>query len=191
MVGPGHPFLDLHGDEGKGPPVSTPELLHDTTTTTEADVRPATPTAAEVSRRMFLRVGATGAATVGLYAAGSSLLPGLGNRGLLSADGVFGAASIAIADSVYTEVFPTSPLIMKPFTDPLTVPKAARPATDYKTWASVPGPQQGGQSSQGKETHQKWCSDLPAEYDKDPLIYKFDVKVAGHSFTSSSVLPLT
>src|SRR3954463_1636946 len=60
---------------------------------------------------MFLRVGATGAAAVGLYAAGSALRPNLTSRGLLSADGVFGAGSIAIADSVYTEVWPQRALL--------------------------------------------------------------------------------
>src|SRR4051794_35353450 len=139
---------------------------------------------------MFLRVGATGAAAVGLYAAGSALGPNLRARGLLSADGVFGAASIAIADSVYTEVWPTSPLILEPFKDNLPIPSALRP-TSAGSWSGpLPGPGTGQQSSEGKERHQIWPSQLPAGYNSDPLLYRIDIKVAGHSFTSSQVLPI-
>ncbi len=150
----------------------------------------ATPSAHEVSRRMFLRVGATGAAAVGLYAAGNALLPSLGQRGLLSPDGVFGAASIAIADGVYTEVWPTSPLILEPFKDELPIPKALAPSADYKSWAKPPGPGQGQQNSLGNEQHQIWPTD-PRVGSPDPIVYKIDIKVAGHSFTSSKVLPIT
>src|SRR3954451_2952229 len=139
---------------------------------------------------MFLRVGATGAAAVGLYAAGSALRPNLTSRGLLSADGVFGAGSIAIADSVYTEVWPTSPLILEPFKDNLPIPSALRP-TSAGSWSGpLPGPAAGQQSSEGKERHQIWPSQLPAGYNSDPLLYRIDIKVAGHSFTSSQGLPI-
>jgi hypothetical protein len=54
--------------------------------------------------------------------------PFLAARGLLSADGAFAATSIALGDTaLYIEDFPTSPLILSPFTDPLPVPKALRP----------------------------------------------------------------
>ncbi|HEX5407204.1 MAG TPA: hypothetical protein VFX16_33425, partial [Pseudonocardiaceae bacterium] len=54
-------------------------------------------------------------------------MPSLQQRGLLSSNGVLDAASIALADQLYTEVFPTSPLILNPFTDPMPVLQAARP----------------------------------------------------------------
>ena len=67
-----------------------------------------------IRRRMFLRIGAVGAAAVGLEAGFSLLTPALTERGLLSPDGVFGAVAQAWADAIYTEVFPTSPLVLSP-----------------------------------------------------------------------------
>jgi len=155
-----------------------------------------------VSRRNFLRVGAAGGGLVAFYAARSVLAPTLQQRGLLSPDGVFGAASTALADGVYTEVFPTSPLIMKPFNDPLPIPKAARPVAtaEVGTWKFQPGPGAGQQnvlsSSGGNERHQCWSNDDRIKASNggaaypDPIVYKFDVKVAQHTFTSSAVLPI-
>src|SRR5947208_2027951 len=76
-----------------------------------------------LSRRNVLRISAAGAAAFGLGAGRLLLEPSLAQRGLASANGVFGAASIAWADLLYTEVFPTSPLILEPFKDALNVPK--------------------------------------------------------------------
>ena len=89
------------------------------------------------SRRMLLRAGAIGATAVGLQAGKSLLAPNLAGRGLWTPDGVFGAASIAWADNIYTEVFPTSPLILSPFSEPLAPKLAERPA-DVLTWAVKP-----------------------------------------------------
>ena len=88
------------------------------------------------SRRMLLRAGAIGAGAAGLQAANSLLAPNLAGRGLWTADGVFGAASIAWADNIYTEAFPTSPAILSPFTDPLKPKLTERPA-DVLTWAGA------------------------------------------------------
>src|SRR6187200_729222 len=93
-----------------------------------------------VARREFLRLGAIGGAAVAAGAVASRWMPDLRERGLLSADGVFDAASIAWADSLYVEAFPTSPLILNPFNDPLVVPQALRPELDFATWAAPPGP---------------------------------------------------
>ena len=44
---------------------------------------------------------------------------------------------------LYIEAFPTSPLILSPFNDPLTIPKAAGPDRRSRTstrWSSPPGP---------------------------------------------------
>ena len=78
-----------------------------------------------VGRREFIRLGAIGGAAVAAGAVASTWMPDLRQRGLLSAEGVFDAASIAWADSLYDEVFPTSPLILNPFSDELTVPAGA------------------------------------------------------------------
>ena len=60
-----------------------------------------------VSRRNVLRAGAVGVAAVGIGAGKVLMQPSLQGRGLLSPDGVFEATSIALADSLYVEVFPT------------------------------------------------------------------------------------
>src|SRR3954454_2546366 len=93
-----------------------------------------------VSRRTVLRAGAVGAAAFGLSAGRLVLEPSLAQKGFNSPNGLFGAASMAWADSLYDEVYPTSPLILNPFTDPLPVPKALRPVpkSDWTNWAHKP-----------------------------------------------------
>ncbi|HVQ51159.1 MAG TPA: hypothetical protein VMS92_14050 [Mycobacterium sp.] len=77
-----------------------------------------------VARREFLSLGAIGGAAVAAGAVASTWMPDLRQRGLPSADGVFDAASIAWADSLYRDAFPTSPLILNPFSDELPIPLA-------------------------------------------------------------------
>ena len=115
---------------------------------------------AGISRRNILRAGAVGVAAVGLGAGKVLMAPSLQVRGLLTKDGVFEAGSIAVAESLYDEVFPTSPLILTPFTDPLLVPSAATPLTSAQTGTlrPQPGPGVGQQNSFQNETHQMWPS---------------------------------
>ena len=148
-----------------------------------------------LQRRTFLKLGAAGAGAVALGAAGSVLGPDLRKRGLMSADGVFDAASIAFADSIYIEAFPTSPVILNPFNDPLPVPvaKAPVPAAEWKNWVNAPGPGNGQQNSIGNEKHQIWCEDaskVGAAYACEPTVYKITLKVSTHSFSKSDVLPI-
>ncbi len=140
------------------------------------------------SRRALLKVGAAGAAVVGLGAS-KLWVPSLRDKGLLSADGVFEATSIALTDALYLELFPTSPLILSPFSDALPIPMALRPQSesDYKGWAVPPGPGAGQQTSYGNQAHQKWSSDIGCP---DPIVYRIDVKIATHAFTTSRVLPI-
>jgi FtsP/CotA-like multicopper oxidase with cupredoxin domain len=142
-----------------------------------------------VSRRTALRLGAIGAAGVAIGAGRLLAEPGLAQQGLLSSNGVFAAAATAVADLVYIEAFPTSPLILSPFTDPLPIPKALAPVPKsvYSAWASPPGPGQGQQNSLGNERHQIWPSQLGYP---DPIVYKIDLLVRQHAFTSSQVLPI-
>lgn len=149
-----------------------------------------------LTRRTALRAGAVGAAGVAAGAFGGLAGPSLARRGLLSADGVLTATGTAVADTLfYKEVYPTSPLILEPFKDELVVPRALRPAPDVDTWSSRPGPGDGqqngsdgrygtGPDSLGNERHQVWPSSLGLP---DPLVYKIEVKVAQHSFTTSKV----
>jgi FtsP/CotA-like multicopper oxidase with cupredoxin domain len=144
---------------------------------------------AGISRRNVLRAGAVGAAVVGAGAAKVLMQPSLTARGLMNPDGVFGAASIALADSIYIEAFPTSPLILNPFSDALLVPPAATPLTPAEVAALPlpPGPGVGQQNSFRNETHQLWPSAIGFP---DPIVYKFDMLVRTHSFTTSPVLPI-
>jgi FtsP/CotA-like multicopper oxidase with cupredoxin domain len=142
-----------------------------------------------VTRRNLLRAGAVGVAAVGLGAGKVLMQPSLRTRGLMSPDGVFGAASEAIADSLYIEAFPVSPLILNPFNDPLPILKAAKPLspTEVAALSPPPGPGVGQQNSFGNETHQLW---VDAVGFPDPIIYDIKVQVAQHSFTTSQVLPI-
>jgi FtsP/CotA-like multicopper oxidase with cupredoxin domain len=143
----------------------------------------------QISRRAFLRLGMTGAAALTLGSAGALVVPNLSRRGLLSPDGLFEAASIALADTLYTEVFPTSPLILNPFQDLLTVPKALAPTpkSTYSAWKSPPGPGAGQQNWYGTDAHQIWPSQLGYP---DPIVYQIKIQVNTHSFTTSKVLPI-
>jgi FtsP/CotA-like multicopper oxidase with cupredoxin domain len=152
-----------------------------------------------VSRRNVLRFGAAGAAAFGLGAGRLLVEPSLSQRGLLSGNGLLGAVSMAWADALYTEIFPTSPLILSPFRDPLPVPKALRPVPKsvYSSWKNPPGPglnqQNGNPKGVGNETHQLWPSKIPAALGgpyPDPIVYKIDLLVRQHAFTTSQVLPI-
>ncbi len=143
-----------------------------------------------VPRRTFLKLGATGGAIVALGTAGSALVPDLRRRGLLSLDGLFDAASMAFANAIYIENFPTSPLILSPFTDLLPIPKAMAPipVSEFSSWSTPPGPGIGQQTNADpNERHQKWTSDIGSP---DPLVYLIKLEVNTHSFTSSQVLPI-
>ena len=140
-----------------------------------------------MARRQFLRLGAIGGAAVAAGAVASTWAPDLRKRGLLSSKGVFDAASIAWADALYLESFPTSPLVLNPFTDKLPIPKALVPELDYAGWKLPPGPGDGQQNSLRNQRHQKWSGDTGAT---DPVVYKIELKVDEHSFTTSPVLPI-
>jgi len=135
-------------------------------------------------------MGAIGAAVFAAGTAGSVVVPDLRRRGLWTPDGVFDAASIAWANAVYTEAFPTSPLILSPFSDELPVPRALAPIakSEWSNWAQPPGPGLGQQSSLGNQQHQIWTP--PGNPVQDPIVYHIKVQVNQHGFTSSQVLPI-
>jgi len=152
----------------------------------------------QLPRRSFLKLGAVGAAAVAVGTTGSLVVPELRRKGLLSANGVFEASSQALAALVYLEVFPTSPLILHPFTDEFVKPKAASPVPYSmwsNDWAYKPGPGPGQQNSYGvtndasdPNQHQRWKG-----YDSEtdpPIVYQIKAEVDTHSFTTSAVLPI-
>jgi FtsP/CotA-like multicopper oxidase with cupredoxin domain len=155
------------------------------------------------SRRTILTVGAgaVGGAAVALIAA-KTMGGGLGVKG--SVDAALSATSVALGDGLfYIEAFPTSPLILSPFTDKLTVPKALRPVpeAEYSAWTNPPGGGPGQQNSLRNQQHQIWPTAIPAigDWGKEtggrggsplPIMYKIDHLVSTHSFTTSQVLPI-
>jgi FtsP/CotA-like multicopper oxidase with cupredoxin domain len=189
-----------------GTPGTTERPATDTADPAPTGPRAAVPTAAPpvaaptpldsgVTRRAFLRVGALGVAAAGLYGGRSLLVPSLAERGLLSPDGVFGAASQAWADSIYTEVFPTSPLVLSPFTERIDNPRALGPSRltpppSKKVQTSLHDPNDPPNVFQ---QHQIWVDEVPPELGGPlpfPITYDVHVQVAAHSFTSSQVMPI-
>jgi FtsP/CotA-like multicopper oxidase with cupredoxin domain len=108
---------------------------------------------------------------------GASAFAGPGSGGSTTAGNPCGQA---------IEVFPTSPFILQPFSDPMPIPTALAPASDVSTWSKKPGPGVGQQDSYGY-THQLWTSQLGLP---DPLIYRIKLQVNTHSFSSSPVMTL-
>jgi FtsP/CotA-like multicopper oxidase with cupredoxin domain len=130
-----------------------------------------------LTRRDVLRIGAmTGAATA---------------LGTLGARPTTAAAQAACTGLLPLEVYPTSPLILRPFTDSLPIPKALAPVDKsvVDTWANPPGYGTGQQDAFGG-THQLSPSQLPAPYNRDPLVYRIKLETAAHSFSSSPVRTL-
>jgi FtsP/CotA-like multicopper oxidase with cupredoxin domain len=160
-----------------------------------ADLQPADPATQGtpgVTRRTLIRIGAVGAAGIAFTAGRSIAAPYLAQQGVLSPDGVFAAAETALADLIYIEAFPTSPLIIEPFKDNLLIPMAMKPVpySDYSRWARPPGPGDGYQNGGpelGNERHQIWPASMGYP---DPIMYKIDILVATHAFTTSKVLPI-
>jgi FtsP/CotA-like multicopper oxidase with cupredoxin domain len=146
-------------------------------------------TSGGVARRSILRIGAIGTAGLAFGAVQGVVRPFLGNQALLSPDGAFAATADALAGVLYLELFPTSPLIVSPFTDVLPIPRALAPIPKsvYSSWKNPPGPGRGQQSSLGNQQHQIWPSRLGYP---DPIVYKIDLLTRTHAFTTSQVLPI-
>ena len=134
-----------------------------------------------LSRRDVLKIGAaTGAATA------VSVVAGRPERAeAQTASTCTGLGAI--------EAFPTSPLILQPFTDPLPVPKAQAPiaASEVAKWTNKPGSGVGQQDSYGA-THQLWPGQAGTVVESypQPLVYRNTLEVGRHSFSSSPVRTL-
>ena len=150
-----------------------------------------------LTRRDMVKLGAGGAGMFMLSAGGLAVPRGFAGGG--SGGG----------GSLYIEAFPTSPLILKPFSDPMNIPKAMAPV-DPTTWDSMgkdlPDPKKqdclavGDAKYKGRYGYDIGCHQMwPGEgasanwngwIDKTPLVYQIKAQVAGHSFTSSDVQPI-
>jgi FtsP/CotA-like multicopper oxidase with cupredoxin domain len=144
-----------------------------------------------LTRRDMLKISGAGAGVFALTASGLSVPRGFGSGG-----------------SLYIEAFPTSPLITRPFNDPLNIPQALR-ACDPTTWDSYGGlpapenqdcmpasPSNVYKNKYGCDpgTHQLWPGGGRTSSwnwkSRTPLVYQIKLHVAGHSFTSSPVQPI-
>ncbi|HEY5913636.1 MAG TPA: hypothetical protein VJA21_23865, partial [Verrucomicrobiae bacterium] len=140
----------------------------------------------QFSRRQMLK-------TLGLCGGAAIVGPGL----LHGPRAVAGLLPPNTGIGVGGEPFPTSPLILNPFTDELPIPKALAPS-DPTQWKNrygsscPPGPGPGQQCSDGYGTHQIWPSSLL--YNRapmpDPICYKIDLCVDEHKFTEQLVQPI-
>jgi FtsP/CotA-like multicopper oxidase with cupredoxin domain len=148
-----------------------------------------------MGRRDLLKgAAATGAA----LAAGGLAMPAWANVGRRR------WTNTVCANSFPNELYPVSPLILRPFTEPMGIPRAARPvpAAEVATWANQPGPGPGQQDSHGG-THQAWpgpngqpqlstvgidpnvLGNMP-----EPIVYRARMLVSQHSYTRSPVRTL-
>jgi FtsP/CotA-like multicopper oxidase with cupredoxin domain len=130
-----------------------------------------------LTRRDMLRLTASGAGMFMLTASGLAV-SGVGASG----DG-----------GVFIEAFPTSPLILSPFNEPLPIPTALAPIqkTVVDGWKSPPGPDnQDFVKDTTAHTHQLWPGTAPVADFPLPIVYNIKLEVAGHDFTSSMVQPM-
>src|SRR3954449_7538489 len=132
-----------------------------------------------LTRREMLRLSVGGAGVFALTASGLAVSSGFAQGG--------GGGSL------YIEAFPTSPLILSPFNDPLPIPKATAPVAKsmVDAWANRPGPDnQDFVNGAAPFRHQLWPGTAPVVDYPLPLVYQLKVEVAGHDFTSSLVQPI-
>jgi len=95
--------------------------------------------------------------------------------------------SDGVSGPVYIEKYPTSPLIMEPFKDPLPVPAPLPPLSSgelYNRWSVMPSKAQ--QDCIGN-AHCVWPTTLRLP---TPLVYDIKLCVGQHTFTSSKVMPI-
>jgi FtsP/CotA-like multicopper oxidase with cupredoxin domain len=151
----------------------------------------------------MLRLGAGSAGMFALGSSGLSVVPTFAG----------GNGGVGGGGSVYLEAFPTSPVILYPFKEELTIPKALRPmgdgdikALDYDPYdkdmqdcfSAHNGPVTSGPYWDNYQQHLGCHQLMPGEgvtanypwIDKKPLVYQIKVEVASHNFTKSQVQPI-
>jgi FtsP/CotA-like multicopper oxidase with cupredoxin domain len=133
--------------------------------------------AGRLTRRDLLRVTAGGAGMFALTASG------------LTVPTVLGAGR----NRLYIEAFPTSPLILRPFDEPLPIPRALAPVPKaaVDAWSDRPGPDnQDRVKDAAPWRHQLWPGTAPVADLPLPIVYRIRLEVGGHDFTSSLVQPI-
>jgi FtsP/CotA-like multicopper oxidase with cupredoxin domain len=102
----------------------------------------------------------------------------------------------ACAGLFANELYPLSPLILRPFSEQLPIPRAAHPvpASVVASWSNQPGPGAGQQDCDGG-THQAWPGNVSASIPSlssmpQPLVYLAQMRVAEHAYSLSPVRTL-
>jgi FtsP/CotA-like multicopper oxidase with cupredoxin domain len=113
---------------------------------------------------------------------------------------VYGTETGDTAGSLYIETYPTSPLILEPFTDPLPIPNPTQPLTEAEArdrWGTeyLPYPNKNQQDCDFNHGHngyhQLWPNNTAEGlYLPQPLMYDITMQVSKHRFTSSPVQPI-
>src|SRR3954449_5742724 len=113
---------------------------------------------AGMTRRDLLKLGAGGAGMFALTASGLAVPRGFSSGG---------------GGSIFIEAFPTSPLILSPFNDPLPIPKALAPTAKsvVDTWSNPPGPDnQDFVKGATPFKHQLWPGTAPVADYPEPIV---------------------
>ena len=151
-----------------------------------------------LNRRDLLRLGGgvllAGAAGIRAYASSGAVRGGLMQE-----------TPCLDGGPLYTEVFPTSPFVLQPFTQDLPNPAPLKPSNPAN-WTSLgmrdwarPDPRTGGRQDVDYITHQVGFDRIPVgtgtrriTYLKypEPLYYRLALQVGQHNFTNSRVLPI-
>lgn len=139
----------------------------------------------QLTRRDVLKLA--GSLAVGAAAADLDIVSALA-RGVLPEEFAISAFDSPCTGREAIEKYPTSPLVLRPFYDPLPIPAPLRPLpkSEIDTWSMPPGNAPGQQDSYGS-SHQVWPSALSLP---EPLIYKVKLQIAPHQFTTSKVQPI-
>jgi FtsP/CotA-like multicopper oxidase with cupredoxin domain len=131
-----------------------------------------------LTRRDMLKLSVGGAGVFALTASGLAVPRG------------FGSGSVG---PLYIEAFPTSPLILSPFNEPLPIPDVIAPVPKavVDTWESPPGPDnQDFVKGAAPFKHQLFPGQGVVADFPPPLVYRIKLEVQGHDFTSSLVQPI-
>jgi FtsP/CotA-like multicopper oxidase with cupredoxin domain len=165
----------------------------------------ARPNSIQLTRRDMLKLSGAGAGAFALTASGFAVPRGFGAGG-------------GGGGSLYLEAFPTSPLILTPFTDELVIPQALHPV-DKTSWTNptnIFDPKKKDAKGNPVQIHpeDRTTQDclgnvVDGKYQQryghvlgqhqvwcddlgmpDPVVYEINLEVAQHAFTSSKVQPI-
>jgi FtsP/CotA-like multicopper oxidase with cupredoxin domain len=147
-----------------------------------------------LDRRSLLRLGG------GAVAAAAFALRGTSATAAAALQVMDGLAPCQDGGPLYTEVFPTTPFLLRPFTIDFVNPKPLKPSNPAN-WTSLgmrnwsrPNPVTGGLQDVDGVVHQVGYEAIPvgSKFIKypEPLYYRLALQVGQHNFTNSKVQPI-